>query len=207
VGWYWVYIRPRATRESALIHAVRGLVAQEMDHHKLEDELREIAMERDQIVHDRFDLLVKNCEILDVPEQISAEDLFAQAADVLSDRLNMDHRTLLEKFRTREALSSTAIMPGLAIPHIVVEGEGLFDLLVVRCREGAVFGPDLPPIQAAFVLIGSDDERNYHLRALMAIAHIVQEDEFMEQWLAAPQAEHLRDILLLSGRQRDTEDL
>jgi len=205
-GWYGVYVRPRTTRESALVHAVRGLVAKEMRHNKLEDELREIALERDQIVHDRFDHLVKDCEILDLPEQTSVEDLFAKAAGVLADRLNMDRNTLLQKFHDREAQSTTVIQPGLAIPHIVVEGEGLFDLLVIRCRQGAVFGPDLPPIQAAFVLVGSDDERNYHLRALMAIAHIVQEHNFMTDWLSAPQTEHLRDILLLSNRQRDTEN-
>jgi APA family basic amino acid/polyamine antiporter len=206
VLWYFVYVRPRATRQSALVHTVRRLVAKEMVHNKLEDELREIALERDQIVHDRFDHLIKDCVILDLLEETSAEDLFAKSADALADRLDIDRDTLLEKFRTREALSSTVIMPGLAIPHIIVEGEGLFDLLVVRCSKGAIFGPDQPPIQAAFVLIGSDDERNYHLRALMAIAHIVQEHNFMKQWLAAPQAEHLRDILLLSGRQRDTEE-
>ncbi|MCP4379685.1 MAG: amino acid permease [bacterium] len=204
--WYFIYVRPRTTIESALVHTVRRLVAKEMHHNKLEEELREIALERDQIVHDRFDHLIKNCQILDLPEETSAKDIFTKAADALSERLDMDRNTLLEKFLTREALSSTAIMPGLAIPHIVVEGEGLFDLLVIRCSAGATFGPDLPPIQAAFVLIGSDDERNYHLRALMAIAHIVQEHNFMEHWLAAPQAEHLRDILLLSNRQRDTED-
>ena len=206
VFWYFFYVRPRTTRKSALVYAVRGLVAKEMRHNKLEDELREIALERDEIVHDRFDRLVKDCKILDLPEETSAEDLFAKAADVLADRLNMDRNTLLEKFLVREAQSSTVIMPGLAIPHVVVEGEGLFDLLVIRCREGAVFGPDQPPIQAAFVLIGSDDERNYHLRALMAIANIVQEPDFMDHWLDAPQTEHLRDILLLSSRQRDSED-
>jgi len=205
VMWYFIYARRRSTRKSALVHTVRRLVAKEMSHNKLEEELREIALERDQIVHDRFDLLIKNCEILDLPDETSAEDLFAQASDTLADRLNIDRDALLEKFRAREATSSTVIMPGLAIPHIIVEGEGLFDLLIARCGKGAVFGPDKPPIQAAFVLVGSDDQRNYHLRALMAIAHIVQERNFMTNWLAAPQVEYLRDILLLSGRKRDTD--
>jgi amino acid transporter/mannitol/fructose-specific phosphotransferase system IIA component (Ntr-type) len=207
VFWYVVYVRPRTTRKSALVHTVRRLVAKEMSHNRLETELREIAIERDQIVHDRFDRLVKDSKILDLPDGTTSKELFAKAADVLAVRLDMDRDTLLEKFHAREAQSTTAIQPGLAIPHIVVEGEGLFDLLVVRCREGAIFGPGLPPIQAAFVLIGSDDQRNYHLRALMAIAHIVQEHDFMDNWLAAPQTEHLRDMLLLSSRQRDTEDL
>jgi len=58
-------------------------------------------------------------------------------------------------------------------------------------------------VRVAFILVGSRDERNYHLRALMAIAHIVQEEQFVQRWLGAPKAEHLRDIVLLSGRERD----
>jgi APA family basic amino acid/polyamine antiporter len=95
------------------------------------------------------------------------------------------------------------IQPGLAIPHIIVDGRKLFDVVLVRCRKGVVFREGQPPVQTAFILVGSRDERNYHLRALMAIAHIVQEPDFTERWLAAPDVERLRDILLLSGRERE----
>jgi len=54
-----------------------------------------------------------------------------------------------------------------------------------------------------FVLAGSTDERNFHLRALMAIAHVVQAPDFMPRWMAAPHAEQLRDIVLLSRRLRE----
>ena len=205
VLWFLFYVRPRVSSESALVYAVRRLVAKEMRHTKLEAELREIALERDEVVHDRFDRLVQECEILDLPQQTSAGELFAQAADVLARRLDTDRRTLLAKLETREEQSSTVIRPGLAIPHIVLDGTALFELLVVRCREGVVFSPDQPPIQTAFILVGSEDERNYHLRVLMAIAEIVQEEGFMDRWLAAHGIEHLRDILLLSRRRRDTE--
>ena len=43
----------------------------------------------------------------------------------------------------------------------------------------------------------------YALAALMAIAHCVQEPDFFRRWLNASSADHLRDILLLSGRTRD----
>ena len=112
---------------------------------------------------------------------------------------------LLEKFRAREAESSTVLQPGMAIPHVIVEGEKLFDIVLVRCREGIVFEGVGEPVQTAFILVGSPDERNYHLRALMAIAHIVQEPEFTQRWLAAGDSEHLRDLLLLSGRRRQHE--
>jgi len=205
VLWYFLYVRPRAERESALVYMVRRVVAREMHRSHLEEELREIALERDEIVQDRFDRLVKDCEILDLTRQVAAEEMFERAAEVLARRLDMDPATLLEKFKSREATSSTVLQPGLAIPHVLVEGRGLFDILPVRSREGIDFGGGRPPVKTCFILIGSADERNYHLRALMAIAHIVQERGFIERWLAAPRVEHLRDILLLSGRRRDAE--
>ena len=203
VVWYLIYVRPRVSRESALVYMVRNVVAKEIYRSELEQELREIAFHRDEIVQDRFDRLIADCEILDLPEPTTADEMFAQAAELLSKRLGIDADTLREKLKARELDSSTVIQPGLAIPHIVVEGENLFDILPIRCREGIVFSTDQPPITTAFILAGSPDERNYHLRALMAIANIVQEPDFNNRWLAAAGPEHLRDILLLSGRQRD----
>jgi len=55
-----------------------------------------------------------------------------------------------------------------------------------------------------FVLTGSRDERNYHLRALMAIAQIAQEKHFRQRWLAARDVEGIRNLILLSARKRDT---
>ena len=203
VLWYLFYVRPRSSRESALVYMVRRAVAKEIRRSSLEEELREIALERDEIVQDRFDHLVKDCHILDLPESVEAREMFVLAAAALAERLGVDEGVLVEKFRQREADSSTVIRPGLAIPHIIVEGRELFDILPVRSREGIVFGDDQPPVRTAFILVGSPDERNYHLRALMAIAHIVQEPDFADRWLAAAGAEQLRDILLLSSRQRD----
>ena len=203
--WYIVYVRPHSSRESALVYMVRRVVAKEMYRSKLEEELREIALERDGVIRDRFDRLIQNCEILDLPEQISSDQLFAAVAQRLAGRLNIDEATLVQKLKEREAESTTVVQPGLAIPHVVVDGEGLFDILLVRCRAGVVFSGKQEPVHTAFVLAGSPDERNYHLRALMAIAHIVQEGGFGQRWLDAPKAEHLRDILLLSDRERDKE--
>jgi len=205
VLWYVLYVRPRGSRESALLYMVRGVVAKEIRRGELEEELREIVHERDEIIHDRFDEVVKSCGILDFPRQTSAHEVFVQATGLLAGRLGVDPKVLLEKFRVREAESSTVLQPGMAIPHVIVEGEKLFDIVLVRCREGIVFEGVGEPVQAAFVLVGSPDERNYHLRALMAIAHIVQEPEFTQRWLSAGDPEHLRDLLLLSGRRRHHE--
>jgi mannitol/fructose-specific phosphotransferase system IIA component (Ntr-type) len=57
-----------------------------------------------------------------------------------------------------------------------------------------------------FVLAGSRDERNYHLRALMAIAQIAQEKDFEGRWLAARDSAAIRNLILLSTRKRETAE-
>jgi len=200
--WYLVYVRRRIERESAFVYLVKSITSNEIKRSGLEDELMEIALERDGVVLDRFDRLVKKCEVLDLKGPLRAKDLFMRVAEVLAPRLNMPKEHLFELFLSRERESSTVVQPGLAIPHIVVDGEGLFDIVLVRCKEGIIFSELNPPVKTAFILVGSRDERNYHLRALMIIAHIVEEPGFQERWLAARGEEQLRDVILLSGRKR-----
>jgi APA family basic amino acid/polyamine antiporter len=59
-------------------------------------------------------------------------------------------------------------------------------------------------VKIMFALAGSRDQRNYHLRALMAIAQITQEKQFEQRWLEARDTEAIRNLILLSTRKRDT---
>jgi mannitol/fructose-specific phosphotransferase system IIA component (Ntr-type) len=88
------------------------------------------------------------------------------------------------------------------IPHIIVDGQNIYALLLARCRGGIRFSDMAPSVQAVFVLAGSPNEWNFHLRALMAIAQIVQEDDFESKWLGARNREALRDLILLGQRKR-----
>jgi len=202
-AWYLVYVRKRVTRRSALMHVVERITAKELAGVTLRDELREIIMERDRIVEDRFDRLIREAEILDFKASVEAEGLFKEVSRVLSPRLQMEADELFRLFMEREKQSSTVIRPGLAIPHIIVPGEHRFQIILVRCQGGILFPQAPDPVYTMFILVGSIDERNYHLRALMAIAQVVQEPDFVRRWLRARDAEALRDIILLSGRKRD----
>lgn len=57
-------------------------------------------------------------------------------------------------------------------------------------------------MHVVFMLIGSKDERNFHLRALAAIAEIAQAKDFDEKWLSARNIQELRHIILLAERKR-----
>ena len=202
VIWYVWFVHSKKSRESALIYLVNRAVSKAIYRTGLEDELRSITKERDEIVYDRFDHLIKDCPIVDLQGPATADEVFDKAAELLTDLLNLDKPEIIDLLRKREDESSTVIMPGLAIPHIVVPGHHLFEIAIIRCKQGAIMHPDKPYAKAIFILAGSADERNYHLRALMSIATIVQQPNFSERWDSAASAEHLRDIMLTSNRKR-----
>ena len=201
--WYSVYARVHVLRESALIHLARRIASRSLPAHDLEAELAEIVHKRDEHLEDRFDRLVRRCTIFDLPEAASGEQVFRMVAERMAGHLDMPAEELYRLLDAREKSSSTILRPGLAIPHIVVEGSNCFDMLLVRCRDGIELAPDKASVQAIFVLIGSADERDFHLRALMAIAEIVQDVNFDAKWRRARGEEGLRKMVLRAERRRD----
>jgi APA family basic amino acid/polyamine antiporter len=201
---YYVYSRVRVRRKSAILHIIRRASAKELKDRTLDKELRELVIERDEIIEDRFDRLIRNCEILDLKGSPSMEAVFHQIAEILAERLDVDHELLFRGFMEREKQSGTVIHPGLAIPHVIIPGTKKFDILLVRYKEGLQFSSSPDLVHTMFVLVGSIDERNYHLRALMAIAQIAQETHFEKKWLEASNTDALRDVVLLSSRKRES---
>jgi len=204
VLWYFLYVSKHVSRASAVMHIVERVTAKDLKTVTLENELRDILLQRDDIIEDRFDQLIKGCEILDVEGRKTADEVFRTVSETLAKRLDVNEYVLFEKFLHREAEGGTVVQPGFAIPHIVVEGDRKFNVLLVRARDGIDFSGAADPVRIMFVLAGSKDERNYHLRALMAIAQIAQEKQFEDRWLAARDTEAIRNLILLSTRKRDT---
>lgn len=200
--FYWFYGRIRSNREYALLHLIERITAKELTSRFLETELKEIIQERDRIEKDRFDTIIENCHVIDIKESLSMEAFFRIVADETSSTLNIDSEMMMQKLLKREKESTTVIAPMIAIPHIIIEGEKTFDIFLARCKDGIIFAGNEQPVKAVFVLVGTQDERNYHLRALAAIAQIMQDTQFLKKWISARGKEALRDIVLLGKRRR-----
>jgi basic amino acid/polyamine antiporter, APA family len=199
---YWFYGRIRSNLEYALLHLVERITNKEFTDRSLEAELKEIIKERDEIVEDRFDLLINKASVLDCNDSLTIEDLFKMISEKVSKELDIDHQLLYSKLIEREGESTTAITASLAIPHIVIDGNKMFTVVLARCKKGIKFSDAAPAIKTVFVLIGTKDERNFHLRALSAIAQVVQNKDFEAKWLNAKGIEDLRDSVLLVNRKR-----
>ena len=203
--WYLVYSKSRNLRQSALIHIVERVTSREIRSSKLTDELREILRQRDEIVEDRFDKIIKEAEIIDIDRKIDLGELFRVLSESFGERFHMSAAVIRELLEQRERDSTTAVHTGLAIPHIVIEGEKKFDIILVRSKSGIDFGEHMPPVHIAFALAGTRDERNFHLQVLMAIAQILQHKDFINNWLKVDSIEDMRNLILLAQRVRKYE--
>jgi len=202
--FYLVYGRRSSKRHYALLGLVERLTNKALVTTGLEAELKEVLKHRDDVVYDRFDRLAEEAPVLDIEEAVDVDEAFRRAAGIMTPVLDIPPRKIHQLLQEREADSSTALSPFVAIPHIVVPGERRFALFLLRCGAGIRFNERIGTVQAMFILAGSRDERQFHLQALAAIAQIVQEKHFEERWRKARTAVHLRDILLLSTRRRMT---
>ncbi len=200
--WYGLYTHERADRQAAIVHLVERITDRKLTSYSLETELKDILRERDQIVEDRFDHLIKRAVVLDIDQPLTIDEFLHMVCDKMATRLDTDPAALFELFVQREKESTTALRPGLAIPHVVVDGSSKSDILLARCKGGITFAESLPPVHAVFVLAGTRDERHFHLCALMAIAQIAEEPDFDARWIAARNVDELKDIVLLGERRR-----
>jgi basic amino acid/polyamine antiporter, APA family len=202
LAYYWFMGRKEVNRESALLHLISRITNRQLVTGTLEDELKQIIRKRDDISMDRFDHLVEEAPILDMKGHVSQEEFFKLSAKELSKRLDVNENDLMELLKKREKEGSTLLTPSLAVPHVIIDGTNRFELLIVRAKDGIEFSEDSPGVKTLFVIAGTRDQRSFHLRALAAIAQIVQKKEFEKRWFEAKNEQGLRDIILLSSRDR-----
>ena len=140
--------------------------------------------------------MIEHAGVMDIRQPMPLSQFFDTISNALASDLNIPAADLRDLLVRRENEVTTVLAPGLAVPHIIIQGEQKFAMLLVRCRSGIVFADDKPPVHAAFVLVGSKDERRFHLEALSAIAQIVMDPRFEKKWMRARDKEGLRELML-----------
>lgn len=114
-------------------------------------------------------------------------------------------RAALAGFLEREALGSTAVGDGFAIPHCRLAGLGGVRLAVARHASGVDFGAlDGRPVTTFFALAAPQSGATAHLEALGAIARFLRVPANRQ---AVAQARGAGDVLaVLQGVRREAEE-
>lgn len=199
---YLIYGRRKFQQQYALLDFISRILNRNFASDNLNSELKQILSERDEIVFDRFDHLVNDAVYKDLDYCLNKDALFEVIAESLAEKTDLPRAEIFKLLQNREAESSTAITDFIAVPHIILEGKNLFEMAIVRCKKGIRFSDEHPAVRAVFVLAGSADERNFHLKALSAVAQISLQADFQKRWLTARDATQLRDLIHLSERHR-----
>jgi mannitol/fructose-specific phosphotransferase system IIA component (Ntr-type) len=201
--WYRLYARKRATQDSALMYVLERIVAKdkELASVSLLTELKNIVIQRDELVEDRFHTMIERARVLDIEHPLRMEDFFQTVSEILGKDLNLNPAELYQKFMIREQSSSTVVVKGLAIPHIFLEFEEVIEVLLVRAKAGVIFPVD-QVVHILFVFLGSAGERMLHLKIFAAIAQVIQDPRFYNKWMSARNEEELKYAVLLAERKR-----
>ncbi len=132
------------------------------------------------------DILVREASILDL-EANTKDDVLAELAGALaSAEPALERQTLLNVLREREALQSTGIGEGVAIPHGKLEGLDRLVATFARSTSGVNFESiDGQHTQLFFLLVVPEQSGGQHLKALARISRFFRDASFREKLLVA----------------------
>jgi PTS system nitrogen regulatory IIA component len=103
-------------------------------------------------------------------------------ADAAAQSLNLDEGKVLDALLEREALGSTGLGNGVAIPHARVEGLTRICGVFVRMDTPVAYGAvDDRPVDLLFALFAPPRDGAEHLRALAAVSRALRSPELREK--------------------------
>lgn len=199
---YIFYGKKINNRESALLHLLKRITDEKLTDNLLEDELREVLVNRDNIEQDNFDILIKKSKIIDIEGSHDFKTLLNLIVKDISDEIDISEEEIILRFLRRQEECNCAISDFLAIPHIIINGEDQIFLIIIRCKDGIKFTDKENDVKAVFLLGGTKDKRILHLKTIASIATLVGLNDFQEQWMNSDNIIELKNIMILNSRKR-----
>ena len=200
--WYWFYARDKIWREYSLLHLIERITGTKSTGYLVDEELREILIDRDNVTEKRFEQIIKKCEVIDI-YKYQLPDKFARLiAHKLAERLDTNEDKLYRFLKNREKDSNIVLHPGIAIVSHIIKGRDKFEIILVRSKKGIILSDDIDPIHAFIMIVATSDQQSFYLHSLMWIAQIAEETDFEKEWIDAEDSDELRDIILSSWKKR-----
>jgi PTS system nitrogen regulatory IIA component len=140
-----------------------------------------------------MEILAKDAVILDLGVQSKREVLAEMAAALAKVEPQIAADRLLEVLLEREALQSTGIGEGVAIPHGKLGGLDRLVATFARSREGVEFDSiDGQPTHHFFLLVVPEHSGGQYLKALARISRFFRDAAFRQRLF---EGERLEDVI------------
>jgi len=120
-------------------------------------------------------------------------EIVRELVDVLASAGKIDDAEAITRLvLEREALTSTAIGDGIAIPHCLSDSVTRTTMAFGRKRGGAKFNAvDKRPVELFFLMVGPPDSPNEHLRLLSRLSRYLHDPGLRESLLSATDADEV----------------
>lgn len=130
-------------------------------------------------------------------ESETKDDLLRELVGVASAPADDPARDdVLRAVREREAVLSTGIGHGVAIPHGKSSAVGDLRMAAGRAAAPVDFDAlDGQPVSLFFLLVGPESAAGPHIKALSRISRLVRKDEVRDKLVAARTAQEFMDAL------------
>lgn len=119
-------------------------------------------------------------------EAEDAASALTAVAGVFSPTLGLDKDEVFKALLEREALGSTSVGNGFAIPHCKIQALNRIAIALARLKTGVQFGGDGDqPVSFLFVVLSAPDQPAAHLQVLSQIARVLKRDDLRTELLVA----------------------
>jgi len=120
---------------------------------------------------------------------LDAEDISSALRAVaakMAPALGLDGPEVVGALLEREALGSTSVGDGFAIPHCKIQGLNHIAIALARLPGPVGFGPDADqPVSFLFVVLSPPDQPAAHLQVLSQIARVLKRGDLRTELLVA----------------------
>lgn len=123
------------------------------------------------------------------------EQVFEAAEQLFGGHHGLSRNQVLNALTTREALGSTGLGAGVAVPHARIRGLAQALLAYMRPRTPLPFdAPDGKPVASIIVILIPEHATDQHLKLLAEVAEMFQERRFRDRLAACGNAADARRI-------------
>lgn len=209
VAWYYYYAYSKIDRQGAIFHVSERLG--QFKDHGLEHEMRHILQEKGLRDEDPYELVVSRATVCEISDpDTTYQDIVDKACTNLASKTGISEKTLHKAFDTVDNFGAIPIGEGAALNHARLDLDADPELVIVRVKDGLIIDQehynalvhdaDVEKLYAIFFLVSPEEHSTRHLRFLAHTAEMIDQDDFLEQWISAEDEAELREILLRSER-------
>ena len=129
----------------------------------------------------------------------------AVTAEIAARSFDMDAGDILDTLLEREAVGSTGVGHGVAVPHARLTGLDRMRAVFVRLEHPVEFASiDDQPVDLMFALFAPPNAGAEHLRALARVSRLLRQGNLREQLRQARTADALHALLVQDANVKTT---